>query len=201
MSEVSKTTERRCLVSVSSLWQRYSNTLVQFIKFGIIGGAGVGVNLLAIVVANNVGWHVFAVHDYQAVLGLPGTAYSMRLYHVYALIAFLVANLFNFVWNRYWTFKSADRAPFAKEFMPFLLVGSIAQAVGLVILTLLRNPTSPFYLGWDFFTDHGAFYTKRAYWAQLIQVVLVMPINFVVNKLWTFRAVRVKHSNAAESDG
>ena len=31
---------------------------------------------------------------------------------------------------------------------------------------------------------------SREYWSQLIAILITMPINFVVNKLWTFRAVR-----------
>ena len=30
------------------------------------------------------------------------------------------------------------------------------------------------------------------YWSQIFAIIVTMPINFVVNKLWTFRAV--KHS-------
>ncbi len=66
---------------------------------------------------------------------------------------------------------------------------------GIFIKIGFTNPTSPFYLPqpW-FFTDDGPGLQARVYWAQLIQIVLVMPINFVVNKLWTFRAVRRRHA-------
>ena len=77
-----------------------------------------------------------------------------------------------------------------------MLVGSVAQVLGLLILLALRNPQSPFYLASDFFVDDSPFWRRRLYWAQMIQIVLVMPINFVVNKLWTFRAVRNRHAAA-----
>nr|WP_269779594.1 GtrA family protein [Propioniciclava soli] len=118
----------------------------------------------------------------------------MRYYIVYAGIAFLVANLVNFLANRAWTFRhQGARAPFLTELLPFLTVGAAAQLVGFVILFALRNENSPLYLSAGFFTDDGPWWTKRLYWAQLIQIVLVMPINFVVNKLWTFRVVRRRH--------
>ena len=34
---------------------------------------------------------------------------------------------------------------------------------------------------------------SREYWSQLLTILITMPINFIVNKLWTFRAVRNRH--------
>lgn len=175
---------------------RYEATAQQFVKFGLIGGAGVVVNLLVVMLCDNIGRHVFGVTDTHPVVALFDTGRTVRLYLVYAAIAFGVANLFNFLWNRHWTFKGhhGEPAPFMREFVPFLLVGSVAQLVGFVILYLLRTDSSPLYLSHEFFTYDGPFWTKRTYWAQLIQIVCVMPINFLVNKLWTFRAVRQRHA-------
>ena len=185
----------------SSLRERYGRSLRQFLQFGLIGGAGVLVNMATVAIAHNVGFHLFGVEDGDPFIPLPGTDRAVRFYILYAGLAFLVANLFNFLWNRHWTFKDAHggKAPFFKEFGPFLTVGAVAQLVGFVILFALRNPYSPFYLSHPFFTDTGPAYTKRLYWAQLIQIVLVMPINFVVNKLWTFRAVRRRHAASLDS--
>lgn len=181
---------------------RFDSTVRQFLKFGLVGGAGVLVNMAVYMVANQVAIHAFGSHEYDAFLPLPGTERAIRNYIVYAVLAFLVANLFNFVWNRRWTFKDhhGEAAPFWKEFLPFLLVGSVAQVLGLVILQLLMNRNSPLYLSADYFTDGSPFWSRRAYWAQLIQIVCVMPINFLVNKLWTFRAVRQRHSAATAAD-
>lgn len=185
--------------TIKALYARWGNSLREFIKFGLTGGTGVVVNLLTIAIVHNLVFHTTGLVDDTAVWNIPATRYSVRLYHLYALVAFLVANLFNFVLNRHWTFKGDTRAPFLKELLPFLAVGLVAQAVGLLILTLLRNPSSPLYLPDPWFTNDGPPWTKRLYWAQLIQVVLVMPINFVVNKLWTFRAVRRRHAATLDS--
>lgn len=182
---------------------RYENTVRQFVKFGLIGAAGVLVNLTTVAIANFIGVTVFGVDDKDAFIPLPGTDRALRYYIVYAAIAFLVANVFNFLWNRHWTFKNhhGAPAPFMKEFVPFLLVGSVAQLVGFVILYLLRNETSPLYLSHPFFTYDGPWWTSRLLWAQFIQVLCVMPINFLVNKLWTFRAVRRRHAASLDADG
>lgn len=176
--------------TLQALWARYRNTLRQFVTFGFIGGLGVLVNQAVLVVSNVVGRDVFGVRYNQDVVNLFGTAYHIRFLHVYAIIAFFVANLFNFLLNRYWTFRGIARAPFFKEYFPFLLVGSGAAAAGLLILTWLTKSEWP--LPSDVFDDSTGLRTKL-YWANLIQIVLVMPINFLLNKLWTFQAVRRRH--------
>lgn len=186
-------------MSPSALVARYGNSLREFIKFGLIGGSGVLVNMVVFALANNIAIHVFDSHEYDAFLALPGTDRAIRNYIVYSVVAFLVANLYNFVLNRHWTFKQGEKAPFLKEYGPFLLVGGVAQVLGIVILQLLMNPGSPVYLAHEFFVNGEPFWRRRVYWAQLLQIVVVMPINFVVNKLWTFRAVRRRHAESLDS--
>lgn len=178
---------------------RITRNLGQFVTFGLIGGSGVVVNMVVVVLCNNIGTHLFSTHDYDRPITFPGTDLGIRNYLIYAVVAFFAANLYNFVLNRHLTFRTGTKAPFFKEFVPFLLVGSVAQLLGLVILLALRNPQSPLYLSSDFFVDDSPFWRRRLYWAQMIQIVLVMPINFVVNKLWTFRAVRNRHAARTEA--
>lgn len=186
-------------MSLKSLYARYGTSLREFIKFGLTGGSGVLVNLVVFAAANNIAIHVFNSHEYDPFIAIPGTDRAVRNYIVYSLVAFLAANLYNFLINRHWTFKQGAKAPFVKEYVPFLLVGAVAQLLGIVILQLLMNPGSPLYLAADFFVNGEPFWRRRVYWAQLIQIVVVMPINFVVNKLWTFRAVRRRHAESLDS--
>ncbi|OYO09758.1 polysaccharide synthesis protein GtrA [Enemella evansiae] len=130
-------------------------------------------------------------HDEDVFLALPYGDFNIRWYHVFNIVAFLVANVWNFQLNRSWTFKSGRHAGWWREFFPFLAVGSVSAIVGLVLVTLLRNPTSPLHLPMSIF-DSSSGLRDPKYWAQLISVFFTMPINFVVNKLWTFRAVRGK---------
>ena len=57
-------------------------------------------------------------------------------------------------------------------------------------MTLLMNPTSPLELSPRIF-DSSTGVRNQLYWANLIGIFVAMPVNFVVNKLWTFKAVRV----------
>jgi putative flippase GtrA len=125
----------------------------------------------------------------------PYCDFNVRWYHVYSTIAFLVANLCNFQLNRTWTFQTARHAGWWKEYWPFLAVGAMGQAIGLVLLTFLMHPGSPLALPTSVLDDSSGFRT-RLYWAQLIVIMVVTPLSFVLNKLWTFAAVRTHHLEA-----
>jgi putative flippase GtrA len=84
-----------------------------------------------------------------------------------AVCSFLVAVTNNYTWNRLWTFRG-QRGHVAYQGVRFLVVSVAALALNLAFLRLLVA----FGLG------------KIA--AQAIAIVLVTPVNFVFNKLWSF---------------
>jgi putative flippase GtrA len=172
------------------LFVRHGHNWLLLLRFGVVGFSGVFVNLLVTIIANKVG-----PDEDNIFFDLPLTDYNVRWYHVFSTVAFLVANLWNFQLNRLWTFRSAKHSGWLREYLPFLTVGLLAQVVGLGILTLLMHPDSPLALPPAIFDDSTGFRT-RLYWAQLITIGFVTPISFVLNKLWTFSAVRGKHTVA-----
>jgi putative flippase GtrA len=89
-------------------------------------------------------------------------------YSLAAACSFLVAVTNNYTWNRLWTFRG-QRGHFAYQGLRFLGVSLVALAANEVLLTAFV-----------------AFGIGKIV-AQAIAVVLVMPINFVGNKLWSFR--------------
>jgi putative flippase GtrA len=109
-----------------------------------------------------------------------GTGYAVNLavftlfvavfdvhYLVAAVCSFLVAVTNNYTWNRLWTFR-AQRGHVAYQGMRFLVVSTLALGANLLVLHLLVT------LGLDEVV------------AQAIAIVLVTPVNFVGNKLWSF---------------
>jgi putative flippase GtrA len=84
-----------------------------------------------------------------------------------AACSFLVAVTNNYTWNRLWTFR-AQRGHVAYQGMRFLVVSTLALGANLLVLHLLVTS------GFD------------KVLAQAIAIVLVTPINFVGNKLWSF---------------
>jgi putative flippase GtrA len=153
-------------------------------RFGLVGGSGVLVNLVVTVLLKRAGPNFESV-----AVDLPLTAFNIRWYHLFSMIAFLVANLWNFQLNRRFTFRSAEHSRWWREYGPFLAVGLAAQLVGLGILTLLMHPGSFLSLPSSVFDNSSGLRTKF-YWAQLIVIVVTVPVSFVLNKLWTFSAVR-----------
>ncbi len=93
------------------------------------------------------------------------------LYYLAAsVIAWLVAVANNFVLNRRWTFDArAERVHF--QAIRFVLVSLAAEVFSLLVLTALVE---------------GAGLEKVA--AQAVAVATSMPLNFLGNKLWSFRA-------------
>jgi putative flippase GtrA len=88
-------------------------------------------------------------------------------YLVAATCSFLVAVTNNYTWNRLWTFRG-QRGHVAYQGLRFLVVSVLALAANLIVLHVLVR------------LDTGKVL------AQAIAIVLVMPLNFVGNKLWSF---------------
>lgn len=91
-------------------------------------------------------------------------------YQVSSVLAWLVAVLNNFVLNRHWTFDAAAGSA-RLQGMRFFLVSLVAEGFSLGLLTAFVE---------------SAGIEKVA--AQALAVAAVMPLNFLGNKLWSFRA-------------
>jgi putative flippase GtrA len=90
-------------------------------------------------------------------------------YLVAATGSFFVAVTSNYTWNRIWTFR-AQRGHVGVQGLRFFVVSLAALGANLVVLYLL--------------VTYGGLGKLPA---QAIAIVLVTPLNFVGNKLWSFR--------------
>jgi putative flippase GtrA len=90
-------------------------------------------------------------------------------YLLAATCSFLVAVTSNYTWNRIWTFRE-HRGHVGIQGMRFLLVSVAALGANLVVLHLL--------------IAQGGLGKLPA---QAVAIVVVTPLNFVGNKLWSFR--------------
>jgi putative flippase GtrA len=89
-------------------------------------------------------------------------------YLLAATVSYLVAVTNNYTWNRLWTFRH-QRGHYAQQGMRFFVVSTTALGANLLILHLLVTA--------------GMAEIR----AQAIAIVLVTPLNFLGNKLWSFR--------------
>jgi dolichol-phosphate mannosyltransferase len=99
---------------------------------------------------------------YTVLLDVAGLHYISA-----AVGSFLVAVTNNYALNRLWTFR-AQRGGVAYQGMRFLIVSTVALLANLAVLHLLVT------MGLGEVV------------AQAIAIVLVTPVNFVGNKLWSF---------------
>jgi dolichol-phosphate mannosyltransferase len=88
-----------------------------------------------------------------------------------AIGSFLVAVTNNYVWNRLWTFRG-QRGHVVFQGLRFLVVSTIALGANLLVLHALVQAG----LG--------------EVVSQALAIMLVTPVNFVGNKLWSFRRRR-----------
>jgi len=88
-------------------------------------------------------------------------------YLLAATCSFLVAVTSNYTWNRLWTFRR-QRGHVGYQGLRFFIVSTSALVANLIVLTLLVG------------LDVGKLP------AQAAAIVLVTPLNFVGNKLWSF---------------
>ena len=95
-------------------------------------------------------------------------------YLVAATFSFLVAVTSNYTWNRLWTFRE-HRGHVGIQGMRFFLVSLVALGANLVVLHLLI-----------------VYGNLGKLPAQAVAIVLVTPLNFVGNKLWSFRRAAAK---------
>jgi dolichol-phosphate mannosyltransferase len=84
-----------------------------------------------------------------------------------AVGSFLVAVTNNYTWNRLWTFRG-QRGHVVFQGMRFLVVSTLALGANLLVLAVLVEAGVGKVL------------------AQAIAIVLVTPVNFIGNKLWSF---------------
>jgi putative flippase GtrA len=113
-------------------------------------------------------------------VGASGYAVNLGVYYVLLQVAhwhyllaatcsFAVAVTNNYTWNRLWTFRG-QRGHVAYQGLRFLAVSLVAYGANLVLLAAFveANVTGKLV-------------------SQAIAIVLVTPLNFIGNKLWSFR--------------
>jgi putative flippase GtrA len=120
---------------------------IQLVKFFAVGGSGYVVNLVVFAIAFD----------------------RLHIHHlVAATLAFVVAVINNFWWNRHWTF-GARQGHAGFQAARFFAVSVLAFFFALGVLELLVTQTG---------------ITEIA--AQAISIVVATPLNFIGNKMWSF---------------
>ena len=111
------------------------------------------------------------------VVGASGYAINLGVYvlllgigaHWAAAVSFVISAANNYWWNRHWTFVTS-KGHFAYQGVRFFGVSFAAFWVNQLWLLVFLD-----WIGWGKIVS------------QAIAIVLVTPLNFLGNKLWSFR--------------
>jgi putative flippase GtrA len=162
---------------------------LQLGKFLVVGASGYVVNL-AVYASLVEGWGAHRAAQALRtpgnwlqlgkflVVGASGYVVNLAVYaslvegwgaHRAAAVSFVVSAANNYLWNHLWTFKGSSGRVGAQG-MRFLVVSLAAFAVNQLWLVVFVD-----WLDW------------RKVAAQAVAIVLVTPLNFIGNKLWSFR--------------
>ena len=141
------------------LYEHKKPWLAKYIKFALIGGIGTLINLAIF-------WTSIEVFYVNEMLAL--------------ILAFVVADTNNFIWNRWWTFRSKGKIHF--QYPQFLLVSADGLMLNLILYSVLTDHLFP---ALGLVEDKASLYQV---FAQVICIFLVSIFNFFANALWTFEA-------------
>ena len=89
--------------------------------------------------------------------------------HGAAAVSFVISAAWNYWWNRHWTFAE-NKGSVALQGFRFYVVSAVAFGVNQLWLTVFLD-----WLHWGKLV------------AQAVAIILVTPLNFLGNKLWSFR--------------
>lgn len=123
-------------------------TAAQILRFGIVGVANTGVHFVLYVIL---------------------TTFAHVHYLVANPIAFTIATMNSFYFNRRWTFRNADPA-WRRQLVKFFIITTIGFGMNEGILYLL--------------VSQGRM-TKLP--AEAVAIAVVLIWNYLANKWWTFR--------------
>jgi len=126
---------------------KISKSVIQFIKFGIVGVSNTLLTALTI-------WILLKV--------LHCSPYFSNI------VGYIVGLVNSFIWNRKWTFDSKTKV--TDTLFKFILTFGVSYLFQLGNLYILLHYTS-----------------IDSYVSQLLSIVVYTGINFVLNKIYTFK--------------
>ena len=126
-------------------------SLLQFIKFGIVGASNTVISYVTYLVCVTLGMH----------------------YLLASLLGFVLSVINSFFWNNRYVFKKQEGSKrslvkaFCKTFLSYAGTGLVLNSILLYVQVDV--------LGWS------------EQLAPLLNLIVTIPLNFLLNKLWAFK--------------
>ncbi len=182
-SATSETAPARVGIAAKVLaFVRHNKEFERFWKFAVVGTIGAVIDYGTFTGLNTLGW--LDPVRLKLFFGLTITGLGVA-----GAIAFTLAVVSNFTWNRYWTYPDSRSKPIVSQLITFFVVNVVGIFIRIPILELLAHPLGR--LAHRFVPSLG---DGTAVWlgestAWAIAVVIVLFWNFFVNRYWTYNDV------------
>ena len=154
----------------------------RFWKFLVVGTVGAVIDFGTFTGLNALGW--LDPVEIELLFGFMLTGLGIA-----GAIAFTLAVISNFIWNRYWTYPDSRSKSVAGQLLTFFIVNIVGIFIRIPILELLSSPLGN--LTYRVIPGLGEatsiWLGESAAWA--LAVVIVMFWNFFVNRYWTYSDV------------
>lgn len=137
--------------------KKTKEVITQFVKFGIVGFSNVIVSY-----GINIGV-IFLLNDYHL-------SYD---YIIANMVAFILSVLWSFYWNNKFVFQKGNGEK--RNILHALLKTYVAYSFSCIILNNV--------LSWVWIEILGI----SKYIAPMINLIITIPVNFIMNKLWAFK--------------
>lgn len=152
-----------------------SKWMLQFIKFGLVGVSNTlisyGIDMFGYyVVFKNSTFSI--IIDILETVGIKATSQSIKVVIITA-IAFFISVLNSYFWNNRFVFISNEKKSFGQHLIVFLRMTVSYALTGLILSPILKILLCK---------------TGMSYWlAGIITIAIMVPLNFIINKVWAFR--------------
>lgn len=157
--------------------------MMRFVRFGIVGVAGIVVNLAVYYLALVL---LFPTLEQPTTIPLLGRSLPLK-FPLSSLCGIVVSIFGNFILNNAWTWadRSAQSGPFWLRLGKYYFAASFGAVVNHSVFVFLS----------------GLLGTRLAIVWQLIGILCGMVLNFVINHFWTFRLRSNVPGAADQRDG
>jgi putative flippase GtrA len=170
--------------TIASRFGNRSAEVARFLKFSVVGGIGFVVDFGTVFVL-------------QATILPPVNDVNVI---IATAVAFTLAIISNFTWNRYWTYPESRSRSAKRQLTQFTIISIVGGVVrtawirfayvplGLLLMPIVLPVIEVFRP--SYVPSHTAEAKLGTMVAQFIGVIVVLFWNFFANRYWTYRHVK-----------
>jgi putative flippase GtrA len=159
---------------------RQNKEVGRFLKFAVVGAIGA--------VIDSGTFNFLRVQPWLGPMEIGAAEIATAT--IAGTIAFVLAVISNFIWNRYWTYPDSRSKSLVSQLLTFFAVNTAGLLLRVVVLQFGSAPLGDLAHGIvpSLSPEVAIGIGENAAWA--IAVIIVMFWNFFVNRYWTYNDVK-----------